>query len=78
MRAPTTRQRLAAIAGRVLTTVLAVLATLLFSYLLLHATGPTPSPVAPPAHCLGRIPVGAEQVGAEMVDRALLLAAAQH
>ncbi|NEW45902.1 hypothetical protein GV789_15815 [Nocardia cyriacigeorgica] len=46
MRAPTTRQRLAAIAGRVLTTVLAVLATLLFSYLLLHATGPTPSPVA--------------------------------
>ncbi|NEW56725.1 hypothetical protein GV794_13820, partial [Nocardia cyriacigeorgica] len=43
MRAPTTRQRLAAIAGRVLTTVLAVLATLLFSYLLLHATGPTPS-----------------------------------
>ncbi|MFE3446287.1 hypothetical protein ACFXNW_24940 [Nocardia sp. NPDC059180] len=49
MRAPTTRQRLAAIAGRVLTTVLAVLATLLFSYLLLHATGPALSPVVPPA-----------------------------
>lgn len=37
MRAPTTRQRLAAIAGRIVTTVLAVLATVLFSYLLLHA-----------------------------------------
>ncbi|TLG04715.1 hypothetical protein FEK35_20030 [Nocardia cyriacigeorgica] len=48
MRAPTTRQRLAAIAGRIVTTVLAVLATVLFSYLLLHAGGPA-APVAPPA-----------------------------
>ncbi|BDT85267.1 hypothetical protein GV791_04570 [Nocardia cyriacigeorgica] len=49
MRAPTTRQRLAAIAGRVLTTVLAILATVLFSYLLLHASGPASTPIAPPA-----------------------------
>ncbi|AVH20538.1 hypothetical protein [Nocardia cyriacigeorgica] len=47
MRAPTTRQRLAAIAGRIVTTVLAVLATVLFSYLLLHAGGPA-APTAPP------------------------------
>ncbi|NEW27848.1 hypothetical protein [Nocardia cyriacigeorgica] len=48
MRAPTTRQRLAAIAGRIVTTVLALLATALFSYLLLHGGGPA-APLGPPA-----------------------------
>ncbi|WP_280232483.1 hypothetical protein [Nocardia cyriacigeorgica] len=48
MRAPT-RQRLAAIAGRILATALAVLATVLFSYLLLHATGPEIAPISPSA-----------------------------